>query len=121
MDDEETVRHLAEDVLSSAGFRTLMAVDGLEAVELLQRETSGVDAVLLDLTTPRLAGREALHSLRAIQSDVPVILASGFDEREAVRDFDPGELVGFVKKPFEVQEINDLVSCVLTMRAALAG
>jgi PAS domain S-box-containing protein len=105
VDDEEAVRGLAEDVLDSAGFRTLLAVDGLDAVELLGRTDGQVDAVLLDFTTPRLGGREAFQGLRGVRQDVPVILCSGFDEREVLREFVPGELAGFVKKPFRPAEL----------------
>ena len=115
VDDEETVRTLAAEALGSAGFSTVSAADGAEAVALLEQDAGHVDAVLLDLTMPRLPGRAAFDRLRALRPGIPVILASGFDEREATRDFGANDLAGFVKKPFRpsmlVEMVRAAVSC----------
>jgi CheY-like chemotaxis protein len=113
VDDEETVRTLTAEVLGDAGFETLSVVDGVAAVEELGRTAGRVDAVILDFTTPRLGGREAFESLRRQRPDLPVILTSGFDEREATRDFRPGELADFVKKPFRTARLLAAVRAAL--------
>jgi CheY-like chemotaxis protein len=100
VDDEATVRALAADALERCGYMTRLARDGVEAVELLKREGSRIDLVLLDLTMPRLAGRAAFDRLRAVRADLPIILFSGFDELEATSEFEHGDLTAFIKKPF---------------------
>jgi two-component system cell cycle sensor histidine kinase/response regulator CckA len=90
----------------------------VEAVELLQRDEGTVDVILLDLTMPRLAGRAAFDRLRAARPDVPVILFSGFDEIEATSEFEHGDLVGFIKKPFRPSELVEIVRGALGRPAA---
>ena len=112
-DDEPAVRNLAQAVLGEAGLEVRTAADGLEAVRIFQREADRISAVILDLTTPHLDGHEACRQLRAIRPDVPVILSSGYTERDATREFESSELSGFLQKPYLPAELVEVVRRVL--------
>ena len=80
VDDEPVVRSLAVRILETAGFRTIEAADGREAVRRYQREGSRIRLVLMDVTMP-YGGVEAFRELRRLQPALPVLLMSGFDEK----------------------------------------
>ena len=89
------------------------AADGREAVEVFREQADAVDCVLLDLTMPRMDGEEAYRELRRIRRDVPVILASGYDEDDVARRFPDGGLAGFVQKPYEQTRLVATIQRVL--------
>jgi CheY-like chemotaxis protein len=75
-----------------------------------------IDAVLMDLTMPRMDGREAFGQIRNIQSNIPVILFSGFSEGESLHESLGDGLAGFIQKPFDLRDLKRVVHTVLGMR-----
>ncbi len=106
VDDEPKVREFAQNALQILGFRTASAADGLEAIERMRELGSAVRLVLLDLTMPRMSGDKALPELRRINPAAKIVLISGFNEQDAVRNFDGGSVDAFVKKPFTVDMLR---------------
>jgi len=100
VDDEETIREVASLMLEDAGYRTILAVDGLDGVEQLQRFHDEVDCVLLDMTMPRMGGEEAFSEMRRIKPDIKVVLSSGYNQQTATQRFTGKGLASFVQKPY---------------------
>jgi PAS domain S-box-containing protein len=100
VDDEETVRSVAEAALRRAGFKVLLARDGREAVALFASQAACIALVVLDVTLPGLAGDAVFRELRQIRPDIRVVLSSGHDEVTATRGFGPRDLAGYVQKPY---------------------
>src|SRR5690606_7560889 len=75
IDDDEAVRKVAERCLLYKGFSASSVSSGEEGISLVQRET--FDCVVLDLTMPTLSGRETFLALRALDAELPILLASG--------------------------------------------
>jgi two-component system, cell cycle sensor histidine kinase and response regulator CckA len=115
VDDEEVVRALAAQALERAGFATLLARDGREAVDLIRERGKEVAAVVLDLTMPNLGGAEAFRQIREMRSDLPVILSSGYLAAEATERFSTLGFFGFVQKPYLPQDL------VRTVQEAVAA
>jgi two-component system cell cycle sensor histidine kinase/response regulator CckA len=78
VDDEQNVRRSTELLLRDFGFDVVAVADGAEAINVFRAEAARLDAVLLDLSMPRMDGFETLKELRRISADVPVVLMSGF-------------------------------------------
>ena len=106
VDDEEMVRTVATRVLERAGLCVLLASDGAEAVELFRVRHDEIDCVLLDLKMPNMNGGETFDELRKINSDVPVILSSGYSEQESIERFAGKGLAGFIHKPYEMASLK---------------
>lgn len=117
VDDEEDARELGSLVLERAGFRVLTASDGEEGVSLFERHADEIACVVLDLTMPRLDGGETHRRLRALRPGVPVVLCSGYPEREAIERFTGLGLSGFLKKPYTPEELVDRVRVALEATA----
>jgi CheY-like chemotaxis protein len=114
VDDEDGVRTLAALLLQQLGFEVVQAADGPQGLEQFRRHAA-VRLVLLDLTMPHWNGEETLRELRKESADVPVILMSGYSERELRQRFAGKGVAGFLQKPFTRQDLIDRVN------AALAG
>lgn len=107
VDDEELVRSVAKAILEQAGFAVLTATDGREALDAFGRQSDGIDAVLLDMTMPRLSGEQVLREMRRIRADVPVILSSGYHELTAPPYLTETGRTGFVQKPYRPTVLID--------------
>jgi two-component system cell cycle sensor histidine kinase/response regulator CckA len=105
VDDDATVREFAGTVLSSVGFQVVSAVDGEDALAKLRRDPMQFDAVLLDLTMPKLDGEDTLMALRMIAPHLPVVLTSGYGEQAVVQRFVGRGLADFLPKPFMTEAL----------------
>lgn len=121
IDDEELVRGMAKQALEHYGYSVLLAEDGGRGVEAFRREADRIKCVVLDMTMPVMSGEETLARIRAVRSDIPVILSSGFNEVEAVRRFEGKGLAGFLQKPYQVATLAKTVKSVLGNWGAVAG
>ncbi|MBI5657696.1 MAG: sigma-54-dependent Fis family transcriptional regulator [Geobacter sp.] len=111
VDDEESIRTSLVGILEDEGYRTLLAVDGVEALESVQRDLP--DLVLLDIWMPRLDGLETLQKLREIHPSLTVVMMSGHGTIEtAVRSTKLGAY-DFVEKPLSLEKL------LLTIQNAL--
>ena len=111
VEDEEGVREVAERILQDFGFETLVAVDGKEALEVMEREGDKVAVVLLDLSMPRMGGQETLRHLRERRPHLPVIMMSGYTEEAVASQFSdngPG-MTAFLQKPFLAEDLMDVL------------
>jgi PAS domain S-box-containing protein len=115
-DDEAMIRSLGGNILRQYGYRVLLADDGLEAVETYERERGHIDLVILDLTMPRLNGRDALRRILDIDPGARVILASGYST-EHLNEWEEAHILGFLRKPFRVMEFAEAVRVALDRSA----
>ena len=99
-DDEELVRTMARVTLERFGYTVVLATNGREAEDRFAERREEYAAVLLDLTMPVLHGEAVLRHIRALRSDVPVVLSSGYTESEALKRFEDLRLAGFLQKPY---------------------
>jgi len=113
VDDEEVVRDLTSDVLTSGGYRVLLACDGQEGVEVFRAHADEIDAVLLDMTMPIMGGPEAFRAMRAIRPNVPVVISSGYTESETVTQFAGDEPTSFIQKPYEAMALLEEMGAVV--------
>ena len=81
-DDEPSMREMTRQLFQRAGFEVLLAVDGVAALEVLQREF--VDVVLTDIRMPRFDGLQLLHALRTLAPDVVVVMMTAHWTQDSV-------------------------------------
>jgi two-component system response regulator HydG len=113
-DDDPGVRQSLERTLTREGYRVILASDGNAALERLQ--AGGVDLVLTDLKMPGLSGIELLRAVKAIASEVDVILLTAFGTvEEAVKAMKEGAY-DFLTKPFQRAQLLRLIRQALERR-----
>jgi CheY-like chemotaxis protein len=111
VEDEAGVREVVERMLQDFGFETVAAVDGRDALVVMDRLGDGVIAVLLDLSMPRMGGQETFRRLREDRPDLPVIMMSGYTEQVVAPQFTgsgPG-LTAFLQKPFLAEDLMEIL------------
>ena len=111
VDDEPGVRDLLQDTLEGAGYSTLVAANGAEALDHLRRRSA--DLCIVDVNMPTMNGFEFLEKLRAHDTQTPVLLLSA---RDSATDVAAGLRFGaddYVRKPFSLEEIQERILAIL--------
>jgi len=112
-DDNEINRVILQEMLEDAGARVTFAVDGEDAVRAVEHAEQPFDVILCDIEMPKMDGYQAARSMRALSPRTPIIglTAHAFAEaRERARE---AGMVGYLTKPFAV---DDLISAVAEAR-----
>ena len=103
VDDEPAVRESLRRALQLEGYDVALAGDGQEALESVQ--ANGVDAIVLDVSMPRLDGLETCRRLRSDGNALPVLMLTARDEvADRVAGLDAGA-DDYVVKPFALEEL----------------
>jgi two-component system, cell cycle sensor histidine kinase and response regulator CckA len=121
VDDDATVREFVGTALLSAGYHVTTAVDGEDALLKLKQDPMQFDAVLLDLTMPKLDGEDTLMALRMIAPNLPVVLTSGYGEQAVVQRFVGRGLADFLPKPFMTEALVGVINTVVDRARAAAA
>jgi DNA-binding response OmpR family regulator len=111
VDDEGMIRQLMARVLEEQGFSVLQAEDGRSAIKTFSENS--VDLVILDMIMPGMKGEEVLKALRAMSSDVKVMVSSGFmseEQRDRLKEFG---IVDFLDKPYREEDVLSSIRKVL--------
>jgi PAS domain S-box-containing protein len=120
MDDEESIREVAGEILSLLGYEVDFARDGAEAVEQYRRAREGgypFSAVLMDLTIPGgMGGREAIGRLREIDESVVGVVSSGYSNDPIMADYRSFGFSGVITKPYRVAELKKVLDEVVARR-----
>ncbi len=104
-DDEEIVRSTVRMMLRREGFKVLLAEDGVQCLERYEKHRSDICLVLLDLSMPRMDGEQTLRELKKINPDVPVLLASGYNEQDLSQLYTAAGSADFIQKPFQIKQL----------------
>lgn len=118
VDDEEMVTALAAQVLTTRGYKALIAHSGAAALELIQTHTREISAVVLDLTMPGMSGVETLRRIRQVDTSVPVILSSGYSEEHALSEVAIHDIAGFLQKPYTPNGLLEKIARVAPLQSA---
>jgi PAS domain S-box-containing protein len=117
VDDDDSVRAVAQRVLVAHGYHVIAAPNGAEGLRIFERRESDINLVLLDVTMPEMSGFEALQRIRARGSRVPVLMSSGYDV--LATGIDVRQVSGILEKPYDVGQLLSAVeSAVLASRPA---
>ncbi len=117
VDDEPGLRALARTGLQQHGFDVLAVETGEQALEILRKGEPRVDVVLLDLTLPGMSGESVLRAARGLAPTLPVIIASGYATIESQSSWMAAGAMGFVAKPYRVEQVAQKLREALDRRA----
>ncbi len=113
VEDEETVRRIAERVLSRGGYDVLTAAEGAEAMALSRQHSGVIQVLVTDLVMPRMNGSDLARRLMAERPGIRVLFISGYD-RDAARTAGPLEPgTDFIEKPFSPEALLERVGRLL--------
>lgn len=105
IDDDEKLVGYYRELLTPYGFEVLIAHDGEQAIPLVEMNPD-IQLVILDLSMPRMDGRQWLRWFRDKRQDRPVIVITGYKLEPADEELHPSVVL---EKPFHVAELLDMV------------
>jgi len=105
VEDEATVRAVAERALTRHGYTVLTAENGEAALEILHRE-GHVDLMISDVVMPMMDGPTTVREARKTHPDLPILFISGYAEEQLRKTIDL-DRVAFLAKPFSVQSLAE--------------
>ncbi len=112
VDDEPDILDLLKDTFEEEGYNVITALNGLEALEMLDTELP--DVILSDNRMPGMAGIELLEVIRQRYPESIRLLMTGYaDLNIAIESINRGWVYKFITKPFKMEEI------MITIRRAI--
>jgi two-component system, cell cycle sensor histidine kinase and response regulator CckA len=114
VEDEDAVRESIRRTLVDAGYGVIQAIDGLEALGVLEMRASDVDVILSDVAMPRMDGRQLADHIRVRWPSLPVVMMSGFADPDTV-GADAGVTL-MLLKPFTAETLTSAIRDSLPAR-----
>jgi len=108
VDDEEAIRNLFVEALSSLGYRCEVAENGIKCLEKYNA-TKDYDVVLLDVQMPELGGIETLKRLKASDPDLSIIIVSASRDIDNVRTALKAGAYDYIFKPFNFNDMQTVI------------
>jgi len=108
VDDEQDIRDASERILSRAGYQVQKASRGDEALDVINK--NGVNIVLLDLKMPGMDGLEVLGHIRKQDTEIQVIVITGYATVETAIEAMKQGAYDFIPKPFEPDQLRIVVN-----------
>jgi len=102
VEDSGLIRRVMVKAIQEAGFTTVEAENGLEALECLRTHGNSINLVILDWNMPKMSGYDALVKIRsqAQYKDIPVLMATADSIEEDVKKAIAVGISGYIIKPF---------------------
>lgn len=117
MDDDDSVREIAAQMLEFLGYEVDVARDGNQAVtrfKTARDQDESFDAVILDMSVPGgLGAPETVKRLEAIDPKVVALISSGYFNDPAMCEFKQHGFSGVLKKPFRIKALSGVLKQAL--------
>lgn len=105
IDDEEMIRSILERSLKKKKFSVLLSHGGNHALQEFRDKKDMIDLVILDMIMPEISGKELFEKLREIKPDIKVLISSGYTADDDMDIILQNGAMGFIKKPFKIDDI----------------
>jgi two-component system cell cycle sensor histidine kinase/response regulator CckA len=125
IDDQDTVRQVAKEMLTSLGYEADVVTNGTDAIELYKNALDHgekYDVVIMDLTIPAGMGAVAtIKELFKIDREVKAILSSGYSIDPVIFNFRNYNFQGFLSKPYSIEELGKVLHDVIGKQVTGSG
>ena len=113
VEDEEMVRLITRSLLENFNYKVIDACNGKKAIEVFNALRDQIDLVICDLVMPDMDGWQTLEELRKISPELPVILASGYDQSFVMKGEHKEQPQVFLSKPFNSSSLQEAIKQAL--------
>ncbi len=107
VDDESDIREFARNFFKKRKIEVFVASGGRQALDLIAQEKP--DLVMLDVRMEEMTGIEVLRELRKINQTIKVIMVSGVEDEETIKEAKALGVIGYIHKPFILEELEKIV------------
>jgi PAS domain S-box-containing protein len=113
VDDEESIRMVAQKTLNRFGYQVVAAANGAEALAIYARQPKEIAAVLTDMAMPIMDGLALIMALKTMNPAVRIIASSGFTANDTVAEAREAGVRRFVPKPYTAVSLLNILREVL--------
>ncbi len=113
VDDEASIRNIAQQTLEMFGYRVLTASDGAQAVAACAEQRGKIRLMLTDLAMPIMDGPSTIRAVRSLDAGIKIIMASGLSTEGQSNETDLFHANAILHKPFTGEQLLKLVREVL--------
>jgi len=113
VDDEKLVLDMGTKMLKKLGYTVFEAGDGETAIKIFKENYEDIDLVMLDMIMPGMGGGEVYDQIRKINSDVKVLLSSGYSVDGQATEILQRGCDGFIQKPFGLEDLSNKLKRIL--------
>lgn len=113
VEDEDSVRAVAREILSANGYRVIEATNGQEALDRVRTFEGPLDLLLTDVIMPVMKGTELARRLSVERPGLKIVFMSGYNEESIFGGRDANEPAVLIQKPFAPQDLLRRVREVL--------
>jgi len=118
IDDEEFVAKMLAKLLTRAGYKVFVALNGTDGISIFEREP--IDLVITDIIMPDKEGFEIIFKLKSVEPDCKIIAISGGGRINPATYLSTAKEIGAIKtftKPFDLKELVSHVNELLDQNA----
>lgn len=114
VEDEESVRLFAKNVLVSKGYNVIEFPSAKHALLSIKTYINMVDLIVSDVVMPEMTGPNMVTEIKKIKPDIKVIFISGFGEEAFTEEYGKERNFHFIAKPFSLKQLVIKVKEVLS-------
>ncbi len=116
IDDEQMILDVGIELLEELGYTVVSAMSGQEAIDIFEKDRDQIDLIIMDMIMPGMGGGETFDRLRAIDSNIKVLLSSGYSINGQATNILRRGCDGFIQKPFNMNQLAEKVQKILLNR-----
>jgi PAS domain S-box-containing protein len=113
VEDDELVRRIAARILTTHGYKVIVAVDGEDAIRRFGELEGKLDALITDVVLPKVSAKELVAELKRRKPELRVLYTSGYTENTVVHHGVVDADVNFLAKPYLPTDLTRAVRAVL--------
>jgi CheY-like chemotaxis protein len=113
VDDEVLVLEVGAKLLQKLGYTVVEANNGKTAIELFKERRESIDLVILDMIMPEIGGGEVYDQIKGINSDVKVLLSSGYSIDGQAAEILQRGCDDFIQKPFGLKDLSNKIKGIM--------
>jgi DNA-binding NtrC family response regulator len=117
VDDDKTICEYVQTLLESDGFQVTTLCDPTLVEDEIRREEHHL--IILDLMMPKLDGIETLQRIRQLDSDIAVVIFTGYPNVETAQAAIRLDALDYLKKPFNVDEFRAVIARVMRKKGLI--
>lgn len=118
VDDEEFLVDVGKQMLEGLGHTVTGTMSCEEAIEIFKRSKESFDLVITDKTMPKMTGFDLAKEIRKIQPNIPILLCTGFDEKDIDHKLKEAGIGGYIMKPINKRVMAEGIWKVLNQKGS---
>ncbi len=109
VEDEELVCNISKEILEIRGYKVITACNGLEALEVCDKNGFTFDLLMTDIVMPKMGGRELANKIKARMPHLPILFTSGYTDDLVISQDIIENNTNFIQKPFTANTLAEKI------------